>query len=170
MNLRALNIIAPDEQDAGTFHDGHAAPLQAFLHQRALWLRGLGPLLCCVRAGRIARARCLPDGTLLVSVSAEVRAAGPREWLSLETLRGEIQARLYLLPDTDFCQWDALCARLPCRNDTLPGQRALAGTALVVQWTRTAPRLRALRTRQLSTPGQVLALQLACEEACQLER
>ncbi|MHB1993561.1 hypothetical protein [Metallibacterium scheffleri] len=56
MNLRAVNAIAPDEQDAGTFHDGHAAPLQAFLHQRALWLRGLGPLLCCVRAGRIARA------------------------------------------------------------------------------------------------------------------
>ena len=169
MNLRTVNAIAPDEQDAGTFHDGHAAPLQAFLHQRALWLRGLGPLLCCARAGRIARERCLPYGTLLVSVSAEVRAAGPREWLSLETLRGEIQARLYLLPDTDFCQWDALCARLPCRNDTLPGQRALAGTALVVQWTRTAPRLRALRTRQLSAPGQSLATRLAREEACQLE-
>ena len=75
---------------------------------------------CCAACAQDAsRARCLPDGTLLVSVSAGVRAAGPREWLSLETLRGEIQARLYLLPDTDFCQWDALCARLPCRNDTL---------------------------------------------------
>lgn len=140
------------------------------MHQRAPWLHGLGPLLCCVRAGRIAREPCLSDSTLLVSVSAEVRAAGPREWLSLETLHGEIQARLYLLPDTDFCQWDALCAMLPCRSATLLRQRALAGTAQVLQWPRAARLLRALRTQQLSTPGQALARQLAREEACHLER
>jgi hypothetical protein len=58
----------------------------------------------------------------------------------------------------------------PQRARQIDSHQLLAGTALVVQWTRTAPRLRALRTRQLSTPGQVLALQLAYEEACQLER
>jgi hypothetical protein len=169
MNLRTVNAIAPAEHEARTLHDGHAATLQAFMQQRAPWLHGLGPLLCCARAGRRARDLHLSDSTLLVSACAEVRAAGPREWLSLETLHGEIQARLYLLPDTDFCQWDALCAMLPCRNATLLRQCALAGTAQVLHWTRAARRLRAMRSRQLSTPGQALALQLACEEACQLE-
>lgn len=169
MNLHTMNTIAPADLAAPVSHDIPVAIPQTCLHQPTSWLRGLGPLLCCTCAGRTAHELCMANGMLLMSASAEVRAAGPREWLSLEQPGGNIHARFYLLPDTDFCQWDALCALLPCHDGMRRRQRALAGMAQVMLWTRAAPHLHALQTRQLSTPGRLLAMQLACEEACRLE-
>ncbi|MET0331756.1 MAG: hypothetical protein ABW154_10040 [Dyella sp.] len=58
--------------------------------------------------------------TPLLSVSrlrhaTVVSRDGPREWIDCINAHGQRQARLYLLPDTDYLAWDALLAQAqPC--------------------------------------------------------
>ena len=40
----------------------------------------------------------------------EVTTEGPREWIECVDVRGATQARLHLLPDTDYLAWDRLLA------------------------------------------------------------
>jgi hypothetical protein len=40
----------------------------------------------------------------------EVTTEGPREWIECVDVRGVTQARLHLLPDTDYLAWDRLLA------------------------------------------------------------
>jgi hypothetical protein len=43
--------------------------------------------------------------------SSVVSRDGPREWIDCLNPHGQRQARLYLLPDTDYLAWDALLAQ-----------------------------------------------------------
>jgi hypothetical protein len=48
--------------------------------------------------------------TCFVGLTSAVTAEGPREWIECVDGNGDSQARIYLLPDTDYLAWDALFA------------------------------------------------------------
>jgi hypothetical protein len=48
--------------------------------------------------------------TRYVGLASAVTGEGPREWIECVDLCGHLQARIYLLPDTDYLAWDALFA------------------------------------------------------------
>lgn len=62
-------------------------------------------LLLLEDAAAAMLARC----TTLRAHSA-VMAQGPREWLCFHTGSGEINAKLFLLPDSDYLAWDQMSA------------------------------------------------------------
>lgn len=93
----------------------------------AEWLPRLGPVLWLDRRGRrraSARAAVGAHGLLLlehpalapltqcVSAAAhtQITSHGPREWLCFRDAGGEAQARMFLLPDTDYLAWDEMSA------------------------------------------------------------
>ncbi|HEV7778444.1 MAG TPA: hypothetical protein VGO76_16350 [Luteibacter sp.] len=48
--------------------------------------------------------------TRYVGLASAVTEEGPREWIECVDGVGALQARIYLLPDTDYLAWDALFA------------------------------------------------------------
>ena len=48
--------------------------------------------------------------TCYVGLASAVTGEGPREWIECVDAAGMLQARIYLLPDTDYLAWDALFA------------------------------------------------------------
>ena len=64
------------------------------LHGCLLGARELEPLLC----------------THWLAEAGEVTTDGPHEWVECVDVRGVTQARLHLLPDTDYLAWDRLLA------------------------------------------------------------
>ncbi|WP_329741150.1 hypothetical protein [Dyella sp. A6] len=107
------------------FHGGHA---------ERRWLRMPGGMLAqhLMRLGHVlylpgpamdAALPACPTGWLAerrelafllrphrLAVAGVVDTDGPREWLECVDHSGRVQARLYLLPDTDYLAWDALLA------------------------------------------------------------
>jgi hypothetical protein len=66
---------------------------------------------------------------------SNVTPQGPREWLSLHQVSGEIAAKLFLLPDSDVFAWDQMTAALglaPVESAPLdaPGHASLLRRAL----------------------------------------
>lgn len=63
-------------------------------------------------AGVLAERRELAPllRTRTLYAASAVTADGPREWIECMDAAGRPQARLYLLPDTDYLAWDALLA------------------------------------------------------------
>ena len=92
----------------------------------ARWLAGLpalGNVLYAPSAmPRMLRGRPLPGllvesadlapllHTRTLAFASAVTADGPREWMECRDAQECLLARLYLLPDTDYLAWDALCA------------------------------------------------------------
>ncbi len=91
----------------------------------AEWLPRLGPVLWLERRTASGQARLcanarsgpvLLDHPALVTLSNchkldahhTITAQGPREWISFHSASGEIDARLYLLPDSDLLAWDEM--------------------------------------------------------------
>jgi hypothetical protein len=96
-------------------------------HHVAAWLPRLGTTLWMDRRESAATpARCMvgahgllriEDPCLLALARSEqidarttVTPLGPREWLDFRDARGRVQARLFLLPDTDYLAWDSMLA------------------------------------------------------------
>lgn len=52
-----------------------------------------------------------------------VTPAGPREWLCFGNRDGEPQAKLFLLPDTDYLAWDEMTAACRLSSTTAPASR-----------------------------------------------
>lgn len=130
----------------------------------ARWLAGLpalGNVLYAPSAmpGRL-RGRPLP-GLLVESAdlapllhartlafASAVTADGPREWMECRDAHECLLARLYLLPDTDYLAWDALCAGA---DIAVNGARADA-----VASPPTAVRVLRFRSRRLAAGLQLL--------------
>lgn len=85
-----------------------------------------------------------------VRVDSAVTSQGPRECLEFPDAAGEIQAKLFLLPDTDYLAWDEMLAS---RQHT-PGLHELA------HWQAPLRYLRAAISR-LGTPWRALPLRFA---------
>jgi hypothetical protein len=73
-----------------------------------------------IEAGRVTLLDHPALGALGDCVAAtahtQVTAQGPREWLGFRDADHEVQAKLYLLPDTDYLAWDQMidaCALAP---------------------------------------------------------
>jgi hypothetical protein len=94
--------------------DGHRAPSRATIGARGVLLLdhpALGLLGHCVAA----------------TAHTQVTAQGPREWLAFRDAEGSTQAKLYLLPDTDYLAWDemaAACDLAPSTAAEPPGWHA----------------------------------------------
>lgn len=101
------------------------------------WLPRLGPVLWIHRDPRplpheracmTARGVMLLDHPALsalarstqVVAGSAVTPQGPREWLAVRDVQGRAQAKLFLLPDTDYLAWDRLLADLGNRTDEEP--------------------------------------------------
>ncbi|MEZ5460436.1 hypothetical protein [Dokdonella sp.] len=98
------------------------------LLELAQWLPRLGPVLWLQQghAGTGAQAgeRHAPTGLLdhpasrvlsacaLLHAHHAIAAHGPREWLCFHSSERIIQARLFLLPDSDVLEWDRMNAAL----------------------------------------------------------
>lgn len=110
----------------------------------AEWLPRLGPVLWVHREPRHPsheRACVTPRGVLLLDhpallalgrahdlvAGSTITPQGPREWLALRDAQGRIQAKLFLLPDTDYLAWDRMLAdfgeRLQREETTAPSSR-----------------------------------------------
>jgi hypothetical protein len=91
------------------------------------WLAGLsalGPVLYvpCATPGTL-RGRPLPGllvgsidlapllHTRVLAFASAITADGPREWMECRDAAERALARFYLLPDTDYLAWEALCCR-----------------------------------------------------------
>jgi len=91
------------------------------------WLPRLGPVLWVHRGPRhppheracvTARGVMLIDHPALLALGravdlvagSTVTPHGPREWLALRDAHGRVQAKLFLLPDTDYLAWDRMLA------------------------------------------------------------
>ena len=77
--------------------DGHRTPSRATIGASGVLLLdhpALGPLGHCVAA----------------TAHTQVTAQGPREWLAFRDAEGSTQAKLFLLPDTDYLAWDEMAA------------------------------------------------------------
>lgn len=133
--------VSPDACDAGydaqhpTVNDGARGITRFDLPAIAACLPRLGPVLWLERHPPvIAPRRRIVDAHGIVlfghpalamlgrcdSVTAQfaVTAHGPREWLDFRDANATVQAKLFLLPDTDYFAWDRMlegCARPPPR-------------------------------------------------------
>ncbi|PWK88700.1 hypothetical protein C7456_105234 [Fulvimonas soli] len=114
--------------DSARFNTSATPWLPATPRRLAEWLPQLGGVLYL--PGRQAPCDGLPGaaGILVESVelapllrvralrgSSAVTPEGPREWIDGADAHGRVQMRLYLLPDTDYCAWDA-CLGGPART------------------------------------------------------
>ncbi|TBR40238.1 MULTISPECIES: hypothetical protein [Dyella] len=110
-------------------------------------------------------------GVTHIQCVSMVGARGPREWFDCIDMAGQVRARIYLLPDTDYLAWDALMASgtpvqaPPSWRPTYSHRRA---TAKPVQFQcRTLPGLTLLQARRvevLSTLGRDVAEECAGAE------
>ncbi len=116
-----------DAGDAGSPHEApEARPQRIDLLQIVDALPRLGPVLWLERRAQ-ARARIATragHGVLMVehpalapltrceSVTARcaVTPNGPREWVCLDDDAGTTQAKMFLLPDSDYLAWDEMTA------------------------------------------------------------
>lgn len=116
----------PQERAPAPRSDTAAATVPRLdLGRLAEWLPRLGATLWLDRRDRRARpARSMlgADGILLIEHPAlamltrcvaatahtQVTPHGPREWLCFRDRDGEAQAKLFLLPDTDYLAWDEM--------------------------------------------------------------
>jgi len=108
--------------------------------------------------------------------AGEVTTDGPREWIECVDARGVVQARVHLLPDTDYLAWDRLLAAGECVEPPLgwhASRRFQPASARLCCFER-----RVLACWQVfvarpapaaSTVGQRLAGQVAREEALPLQ-
>lgn len=116
----------------------------------ARWLPQLGDVLYL-----IARHRHEPTGRpaagLLVEqrdlallhhshrlhVASAVTPDGPREWADVTDAYGRACARIYLLPGTDYCAWDAMaCAAAGCGDAVCARPVFAASAARLVRFRR----------------------------------
>lgn len=82
----------------------------------ALWLdrseRHRASSLAKIDAGRVTLfdhpALAALGECVAATAHTQVTAQGPREWLGFRNADGEVQAKLYLLPDTDYLAWDEM--------------------------------------------------------------
>jgi len=109
--------------------------------------------------------------------AGEVTTDGPREWIECVDVRGVTQARLHLLPDTDYLAWDRLLAAGEC-VEAPAGWRAsrrfqpASARLCCFEW-RALACLRLLDARlapAASAVGQRLAGQVARAEALPLQQ
>jgi hypothetical protein len=104
--------------------------------------------------------------------SSVVSRDGPRAWIDCINAHGQRQARLYLLPDTDYLAWDALLAQAqPCagleRHPHVP-ELHLAQARLTCFALRRLAGLDCLSARapgQVSVLGKGVAQEIARSEA-----
>ena len=111
-------------------------------------LPGLGVVLWLERRERRTRRACATvgaRGVLLVehpalrafancsavSAHSAVTSHGPREWLSLRDEAGDTQAKMFLLPDTDYLAWDEMTATNALAVPSAPEQGWHAHTAFL---------------------------------------
>lgn len=114
-----------------------------------------------------------------VRVDAAVTSQGPRECLEFLDAAGEVQAKLFLLPDTDYLAWDQMLAprlRQPELREAAHWQAPLRylraavarlGTpwrALPLRFAQGRPTLAASIPGTLSPVGQRLAAAIASDE------
>lgn len=163
MNLRTGISTMHGAAHVDTMHEDGSPPAARLLRH----LHQIGPVLACARPGQTGKVWTRRSG-ILASCSSKVRGAGPREWILLESFRGLPLARVYLLPDSDFCAWDALCRDFPARDARPLDPRAMSGQAWVIDHLPLRG-LQIIDPRRLSPPGQSVARAIAAEEACQLE-
>jgi|GEM_PF-5940146 len=113
-------------------------------------------------AGSLSLAPLLQVRALLAVSMIDVE--GPREWIECLDGSGRPRVRLYLLPDTDYCAWDAMldCGQ-PAPLASLPSRHSIPcnaeATMLRFRWRRLA----GLRLLQAETAAQAseLSRQLA---------
>jgi hypothetical protein len=106
--------------------------------------------------------------TCWLAAVSEIGADGPREWLECFDAQGILQARLYLLPDTDYLAWDALLAAAQSLSEA-PLARMLRSTRCAMAWLVCFRHrrlgglklLNAVDVRQLSPLGQDIANEVA---------
>lgn len=94
-------------------------------------------------------------GVTHIQCVSMIGARGPREWFDCVAADGQVRARIFLLPDTDYLAWDALVAsgtpvhEPPCRRSAYGYRRA---TARPVQFLcRALPGLTLLQARVVET-------------------
>jgi hypothetical protein len=99
---------------------------------------------------------------------SEIGVEGPREWLECYDPQGVPQARLHLLPDTDYLAWDALLATgqalgdMPLTRMPRPARCAMAWPVCFRHRRLGGIRLlNAAEVRQLSPLGQDMAKEVA---------
>lgn len=114
----------------------------------AEWLPRLGAVLWMDRRERrhgALRATIGAHGVLLfdhpalsaltqcvgATAHTQVTPHGPREWLSFRDAGGEAQAKLFLLPDTDYLAWDEMTAASDLAPVAAEPQRWHAHTAFL---------------------------------------
>jgi hypothetical protein len=122
---------------------------------------GAGPDVTRLPYGVLAESAELAPllETRWLRAASAVSELGPREWLDCVDAGGRVQARLYLLPDTDYLAWDALLASgqpaaAPAGRTGAAGFRA-EGARLVCFRRRQLPSLASLGQ---AVPGRVSAL------------
>lgn len=81
----------------------YLAPAPAGLHAAA---RTHGCLVTSVDLAPLLATR-------RIGLTCAVTAEGPREWIDCVGGEGDMLARIYLLPDTDYLAWDALFTDAP---------------------------------------------------------
>ena len=147
-SLRAIDIGLPcnDVVYAPTPRVDRLAPLDIGRLAEALptlgavlWLERRDRRTRPVRAMIGARGVLLIDHPALVafarcsaiSAHSAVTPQGPREWLCLRDGDGEAQAKMFLLPDTDYLAWDEMTASSALEAPTAPAQRWHAHSAFL---------------------------------------
>ena len=107
----------------------------------------------------------------------EVTTEGPREWIECVDVRGVTQARLHLLPDTDYLAWDRLLAAgegVPAAASWRASRRFRPASARLCGfrwWPQACFKVfDACPAPVVSLVGQRLAAQVALAEALPLQR
>lgn len=120
----------------------HACRVPMAPRALACWLPQLGGVLCLWPApvdthGQqapgllVERAELSPLQRIRwLQMASEVTADGPCEWADALDAEGRVRARIYLLPGTDYCAWDALPSAAVPRRATAVAFRA-TGAGLV---------------------------------------
>jgi putative heme degradation protein len=134
--------------DGARSRDAHRARAPFDLARFAEWLPRLGAVLWLdrrERRGAAMRAAVGAHGVLLLDHPAlgalahciaatahtQVTPQGPREWLSFRDADGDAQAKLFLLPDTDYLAWDEMTAASDLAPATAEPLRWHAHTAFL---------------------------------------
>lgn len=181
------------------------APSVLDLSALSEWLPRLGAVLWLdrraphggARVSKRTRGVVLLEHPALVALTrcasatahTQVTPHGPREWLSFRDDAGEEQAKLFLLPDTDYLAWDEMIAAIalvpaveaPARWHAHAAFLRQAIARLGVRWrasllgfeTRRWPWLRTLGARpplRISLLGLELAQAIALTEGAELVR
>lgn len=173
----ALTQVCPQALGSGCHRRWLGVSPAAMARQLPL----LGTVLYLPSCAALSGAGALPPGWLVerielapllrscwVAAVSDIGADGPREWLECFDAQGVPQARLYLLPDTDYLAWDALLATAEPLSEA-PLFRMLGPTRCAMAWL-VCFRLRqwgglkllnALDVQQLSPLGQDIANEVA---------